>query len=582
MKRLIPLVLSLALLLTACGTPSAEPSPSPTPYPASPQDLNTLPEPTVDPRIPQEPAVLAGPADEGYTFTSDTQHFSIEISDEAAPYVVICDGLTGYYPVGEAVSFCFYSYKYDTILGTFGTVIAYPREDFFDPTTIYNESSHAVCNVIKASEDYIYVHLGSVGGSDMPIEPLEGLDIAGDTIGFNALRENMVTLPADDMPALERDSLPAAAAGLNALGDAVMTRGDAAVFVTDILTADNKDKAYPLRFTDVAPGTDEAHSIAYLDSYGVFARYTNEGERVSDGDLFRPDEPITRAEFAVLLQRVQFVNSPRTYIYPYWFYLSGSEPLPASDIDETHWAWDEINCAYYDGWYELTDGKIRADEAITAEEMVEAMTALYRELVRYNRALPTAGYEDERIYLCGNADSNEKAYLLTDSFMDIERFTCWYSYVDGGRLVCGKVDETQATLTEEADGTLTEDGWYAVYSVALPDGHKLYFKSRDNVTDIALWQSMPYNHESAADYDSEAMRGITAGVSADEVVARFPADELYSCLSDGYIYGAEGGACGLIGTDAGGRYIQYSDGENSVRFRLDENDCVKVIEYIPG
>ena len=155
MKRLIPLLLALALLLTACGAPSAEPSPSPTPYPASPQDLNTLPEPTVDPRIPQEPAVLAGPADEGYTFTSDTQHFSIEISDEAAPYVVICDGLTGYYPVGEAVSFCFYSYKYDTILGTFGTVIAYPREDFFDPTTIYNESSHAVCDVIKASEDYI-------------------------------------------------------------------------------------------------------------------------------------------------------------------------------------------------------------------------------------------------------------------------------------------------------------------------------------------------------------------------------------------------------------------------------------------
>ena len=210
------------------------------------------------------------------------------------------------------------------------------------------------------------------------------------------------------------------------------------------------------------------------------------------------------------------------------------------------------------------------------------MTALYRELVRYNRARPTAGYEDERIYLCGNADSNEKAYLLTDSFMDIESFTCWYSYVDGGRLVCGKVDETQATLTEEADGTLTEDGWYADYSVTLPDGHKLYFKSWDNVTDIALWQSMPYNHESAADYDSEALRGITAGVSADEVVARFPADELYSCLGDGYIYGAEGGACGLIGTDAGGRYIQYSDGENSVRFGLDENDCVKSIEYIQG
>ena len=589
MKKIVPLVLVIALL-AACGAPGAEvtPSPtpeatpSPTPYPASPHDLNRPPEPTVDPRIPQEPAVLAGPEEDGYTFTSDTQHFSIEIPDEAAPYILISDGRPRYIPLGQAVSFLYYSHEYESDLGTFGSIMAVPREDYFNPTRYYNDDYHGVHGVVKASRDYIYVDITGTGGSDMTILPLEGLDTARDVVGFSAIKENLVVPEQDGLPVLERESLPAAAAKLDAMGTDTMTRGEAAVFFVDMLTADNKDTEYPLRFTDVTPGTDEARAIAYLDSYGVFARYTDEGERVSDGDLFRPDELITRAEFAVLLQRVQFVNSPRTYIYPYWFYLSGSEPLPASDIDETHWAWDEINCAYYDGWYELTDGKIRADEAITAEEMVEAMTALYRELVRYNRALPTAGYEDERIYLCGNADSNEKAYLLTDSFMDIESFTCWYSYVDGGRLVCGKVDETQATLTEEADGTLTEDGWYADYSVTLPDGHKLYFKSWDNVTDIALWQSMPYNHESAADYDSEALRGITAGVSADEVVARFPADELYSCLSDGYIYGAEGGACGLIGTDAGGRYIQYSDGENSVRFGLDENDCVKSIEYIQG
>ena len=562
MKRLIPLLLALVLLLTACGTPS----PSPTPYPASPQDLNTLPEPTVDPRIPQEPAVLAGPADEGYTFTSDTQHFSIEIPDEAAPYVVICDGLTGYYPVGEAVSFCFYSYKYDTILGTFGTVIAYPREDFFDPTTIYNESSHAVCDVIKASEDYIYVHLGSVGGSDMPIEPLEGLDIAGDTIGFNALRENMVTLPADDMPALERDSLPAAAAGLNALGDAVMTRGDAAVFVTDILTADNKDRAYPLRFTDVAPGTDEAHSIAYLDSYGVFARYTRGGDLIPDGDLFRPDEPITRAEFVQLLQRVQFARSQISH-YP----ISFGDSIPASDLDKGHFAYLELDRAWKDGWIELTDGLVRPDEAMTAAEMREALTALYRELVREDMSMPVADLEYNHYCLSGDVDDAVTAVVIIDE--GGEKFRCWYGYERDGVIFCGILDESCAVLSQDGIGSP-----YVIET----DEPELRFELTTTLSDIACWQNIPFIYEPGQYAETNSLRGVVPGMGADEVVARFPAYELYSCLSDGYIYGAEGGACGIIGTDAGGRYIQYSDGENSVRFSLNENDCVKVIEYIPG
>ncbi len=568
MKRLIPLLLALALILAACGAPTAEPSPSPspTPYPASPQDLNTLPEPTVDPRIPQEPAVLAGPSDEGYTFTSDTQHFSIEIPDEAAPYVVICDGLTGYYPVGEAVSFCFYSYKYDTILGTFGTVIAYPREDFFDPTTIYNESSHAVCDVIKASEDYIYVHLGSVGGSDMPIEPLEGLDIAGDTIGFNALRENMVTLPADDMPALERDSLPAAAAGLNALGDAVMTRGDAAVFVTDILTADNKDRAYPLRFTDVAPGTDEAHSIAYLDSYGVFARYTRGGDLIPDEDLFRPDEPITRAEFVQLLQRVQFARSQISH-YP----ISFGDSIPASDLDKGHFAYLELDRAWKDGWIELTDGLVRPDEAMTAAEMREALTALYRELVREDMSMPVADLEYNHYRLSGDVDDAVTAVVIIDE--GGEKFRCWYGYELSGATACGILDENSAVLSREGVGSP-----YVIET----DEPELRFELTTTLSDIACWQNIPFIYEPGQYAETNSLRGVVLGMSADEVVARFPTDELYSCLSDGYIYGAEGGAYGLIGTDAGGRYIQYSDGEDSVRFSLDENDCVKVIEYIPG
>lgn len=580
MKKIVPLVLAI-ILLAACGAPAAEvtPSPtpevtpSPTPYPASPHDLNRPPEPTVDPRIPQEPAVLAGPEEDGYTFTSDTQHFSIEIPDEAAPYILISDGRPRYIPLGQAVSFLYYSHEYESDLGTFGSIMAVPREDYFNPTRYYNDDYQGVHGVVKASRDYIYVDITGTGGSDMTILPLEGLDIARDVVGFSAIKENLVVPEQDGLPVLERESLPAAAAKLDALGTDTMTRGEAAVFFVDMLTADNKDTEYPLRFTDVTPGTDEARAIAYLDSYGVFARYTDEGERVSDGDLFRPDELITRAEFAVLLQRVQFVNSPRTYIYPYWFYLSGSEPLPASDIDETHWAWDEINCAYYDGWYELTDGKIRADEAITAEEMVEAMTALYRELVREDMSMPVADLEYNHYNLSGDRDDSVTAVVIIGDDDDEGKFRCWYGYELSGATICGILDENSAVLSRDGVGSP-----YVIES----DDPALSFELTTVLSDIACWQNIPFIYENGQYTATNSLRGVVPGMSADEVVARFPADELYSCMGDGYIYGAEGGACGLIGTDAGGRYIQYSDGENSVRFGLDENDCVKSIEYIQG
>lgn len=191
MKKIVPLVLVIALL-AACGAPAAEVTPSPTPYPASPHDLNRPPEPTVDPRIPQEPAVLAGPEEDGYTFTSDTQHFSIEIPDEAAPYILISDGRPRYIPLGQAVSFLYYSHEYESDLGTFGSIMAVPREDYFNPTRYYNDDYQGVHGVVKASRDYIYVDITGTGGSDMTILPLEGLDIARDVVGFSAIKENLV------------------------------------------------------------------------------------------------------------------------------------------------------------------------------------------------------------------------------------------------------------------------------------------------------------------------------------------------------------------------------------------------------
>lgn len=568
MKRLVPLVLAL-LLITACGTPTPEPSPTPS---ATPQNISGVePEPSITPKI--EAVVVAGPEESGYTFRSDELKFSIDIPDEAAPYVVISDGRQSFIPLGEAVTFQLYSYEYERPLGTFGSVMAVRRSDFFDPTTFYNSRYHSPHDVITASDDYIYVFIGSIGGTDFPPEPPEGKDKAAAAVGYNALKANIVVDDPDRVPSLERDSLPDAAKELDAMGEATMTRGEAAKFIFDTLTADNKDKDYPLRFTDVTPGTDEARAIAYLDSYGIFAQYTKDGERIDDGGKFRPDEPITRAEAVQLLQRAQFARKSEYYDYPYWFFLGGSDGAPASDFDETHWAWDVLNRAWYDGWVELEDGKMRPDEPITGAEFAQAFTSLYRELVRYDMELPTVGYADERSFRCGSAESDVRAYMLTESFTDVVHFTCWYSYSENGRLICGKTDESGAVLDED---TLENSG--ARFSLTFPDGRELYLGWAGNSDDVMIWQSMPYNHESASDYASGAIRGITAGMSADEVMAHFPADKLYSCSTEGLIYGSEDGAYGKIGSDERGvRYIEYSDGESTVRYCLDGADTVSQI-----
>lgn len=575
-KYAVILLLAL-LLLTACGAPTAEPSPPPSPSPStvmssSPQNISGVEQkPSITPKI--EAVVVAGPEESGYTFRSDAQMFSIDIPDAAAPYILITDGREGYIEPGQAVTFEYYSHEYESRLGTFGSVMIIPRSDFFNPMTYYNRSTHSVHSVIKASNDYIYVHFGGIGGTDMTMQPLEGLSAASAAVGYNSLKANMVVDDPDGLPMLERDSLPAAAKALDAMGKATLTRAEAAKFIFDTLTADNKAKDYPLRFTDVTPGTDEARAIAYLDSYGIFTQYTKDGERIDDGGRFRPDEPITRAEFSQLLQRVQFTRQSRYYDYPLWFYLGGSDGAPASDFDETHWAWDVLNRAWYDGWVELTDGKMRPDEPMTAAEMERAFTALYRELVSYDMELPAVGYGNW-MYITDDA-SDVDAVLVAQGRGEIERFTCWYNVEVDGKLVCGRVDESGASACE--------DDMTSKVTVTLPDGlPEVTLTSCGNVEWQPSWQSMPYNHEADFTLGSNGpdVRGISSGMSAEEVMARFPSDKLYSCSDEGFIYGSEDGAYGKIGSNEYGlRYIEYSDGDSTVRFNLSGTGHVSHAEY---
>ena len=97
MKRIIPLIspspFSPPRIEPAAEspeiTPTAAPSPSASPEPGSAAGMD----------------FIAGPEAEGYTFRSEELGFSLEIPDEAAPYIGICRGIPGFVPEEQAYSF---------------------------------------------------------------------------------------------------------------------------------------------------------------------------------------------------------------------------------------------------------------------------------------------------------------------------------------------------------------------------------------------------------------------------------------------------------------------------------------------
>ena len=224
--------------------------------------------------------------------------------------------------------------------------------------------------VVAASDESLYVDVGTIGGvSGLRYEDIDRYEAAARQINGDFFVENLTVDNQDGLPVLTPEAVSAEIVALESAPAETMTRAEGAVWSFDLLAADNKDKEYPLNFSDVGAGTEAAHAIAYLDSYGMFYGH--------DGEFFRPDEPFTRAEFAELLQRLHLAELQGNP-YPGWY----GEPIKATDIDEEHWAYDVMNRACKDGWLEMDgNGRIRPDEPVTAAEMAHALRAVYSGLV---------------------------------------------------------------------------------------------------------------------------------------------------------------------------------------------------------
>ena len=158
--------------------------------------------------------------------------------------------------------------------------------------------------------------------------------------------------PVDPTPELERGDHYAYIVGYE--DDTIrpknnITRAEVATIFFRLLTDESREAYFTTDqdFTDVNDSAWYANTVATLSNAGILAGYP-------DGS-FRPNDPITRAEFAAIATRFDdLATADSTF----------------TDIDG-HWAEDAINAAYGAGWVGgYPDGTFRPNNNITRAEVM--------------------------------------------------------------------------------------------------------------------------------------------------------------------------------------------------------------------
>ncbi len=168
--------------------------------------------------------------------------------------------------------------------------------------------------------------------------------------------------------------------------DDSLTRAEAATMIASLMATEEYG-SYETTFFDVAEGSWYEESIMLLASWGILQGY-------EDGS-FRPDSPITRAEFVTVLGRF-YTLEDGTNIFP--------------DVDEEHWAYAYIISAAEKGWvHGYPDGTFGPSKNITRAEAVTVINAM----------------------LGRSADAEETAALIAEMgvciFVDVSS-EAWYYY----------------------------------------------------------------------------------------------------------------------------------------------------------
>lgn len=127
-----------------------------------------------------------------------------------------------------------------------------------------------------------------------------------------------------------------------------MTRAEVTTMFARLLTEQiEADKTYSSTFSDVPKGYWAANYIGYMQQFGIVTGYT-------DGS-FRPNAPVTRAEFAAIASRFEKLTQ-------------GSKSF--TDVPNTYWAARYINFAATRGWVTgYSDGTFKPENPITRAEV---------------------------------------------------------------------------------------------------------------------------------------------------------------------------------------------------------------------
>lgn len=176
-----------------------------------------------------------------------------------------------------------------------------------------------------------------------------------------------------------------------------ITRAEVATIFFRLLRDEVRDSAFTTSnsYSDVAYGKWYNNPISTMSALGIITGYP-------DG-TFKPDKPITRAEFAAIAARFDETQSGKSATF--------------SDVIG-HWAAKEIGIAYYNDWIKgYPDGTFKPDQNITR---AEAMTLINRVLERKPES-PSDLLSDMNIWT-DNMDTSKWYYL------DVQEATNSHSY----------------------------------------------------------------------------------------------------------------------------------------------------------
>ena len=146
--------------------------------------------------------------------------------------------------------------------------------------------------------------------------------------------------------------------------DGSITRAEAATIIANMFDAETADVSVLSRFSDVGMEHWAVNSLAFVVSKGYM--------KGDSAGIFRPDEPISRAEFVQLLMNLNIAED------------NDGEPKVFSDV-AGHWAENAIDVMSRNGSVNgYPDGTFKAENSVTRAEAVTMLSKLFKRSDEWN------------------------------------------------------------------------------------------------------------------------------------------------------------------------------------------------------